>query len=996
MSAFTSQQPDEGYSEDPLNPSFSGAQDVSASRPPADLPAWLAQHLPGLSTSEKTELAIALLDQLPTSTIVEIVQRLHPRMYINFVHYLPTEVCLKILGYLDPLSLINVAKACHAWHELALDRKLWEKLYNMEGWKAIYSEVNKWEEDANKPQSQSPSSLHRVRSCEDGHTHKKRAISEDNDLEMTDAGASVTREDSMNSIMGNSIFGSPASSFGFSRSSATPQHGEMDLDRSASGSNRRSAERNFSLDTKGKGKASPMLRAALVKEDSLPPQMSADALGRISRSSLWSWDAPSRRYRLDWKYLYTMRYRLEQNWELGKFTNFQLPHPDHPQEGHQECIYSLQFDSEYLVSGSRDKTLRIWSLHTQRLLRPPLEGHTGSVLCLQFDADKDEDLIVSGSSDSNVILWKFSTGQMIQRLKNAHSESVLNIKFDKRILVTCSKDKTIKIFNRRPLKYGDPGYGDSDVVFNAPKRVRDYGYGNPMDDLPLKPAYSLIGSLDGHGAAVNAVQIHDNEVVSASGDRNIKVWDWTKQVCIRTVVGHSKGIACVQYDGRRIVSGSSDNEVKVFDRFTGLEVASLRAHTNLVRTVQAGFGDLPYSAEEDKAEAKRIDEIYFKAVADGVVSPFSDHGSRRGRAQARNAGSQRPEDITAYGAILPPGGGGGKYARIVSGSYDQSIIIWRRDKEGVWKDTQHLRQEEGAAAAQSQAQAAARAASQLTAQEMLANLESGSPSTARGTRGSSSSTGSPRTTVDNPIIATITPDSAQAFMNLIDTVVPRGPTQLRQALHHYPTMLVYNSHIQAAIGREPNPRIRADLRNVLNAALLETQLNQSRRLVANREAQTIDPPALPPLNGFAPSSSTQPQQQNLARFHMELARQRHAQEQEAAAAATPAAGPATPQVQGHLHIQGQVQNQAQPTQPGAPVQTQATPVPIQGAQNPVPDAAHHPHIANGDNGPARVFKLQYDARRIICCSQTSVIVGWDFCNNDPELEEVARFFGTVE
>jgi len=45
---------------------------------------------------------------------------------------------------------------------------------------------------------------------------------------------------------------------------------------------------------------------------------------------------------------------------------------------------------------------------------------------------------------------------------------------------------------------------------------------------------------------------------------------------------------------------------------------------------------------------------------------------------------------------------------------------------------------------------------------------------------------------------------------------------------------------------------------------------------------------------------------------------------------------------------------------------------------------------------ARVFKLQFDATRILCCSQTSVIVGWDFCNGDEELEEVSRFFGTVD
>jgi F-box and WD-40 domain protein 1/11 len=44
----------------------------------------------------------------------------------------------------------------------------------------------------------------------------------------------------------------------------------------------------------------------------------------------------------------------------------------------------------------------------------------------------------------------------------------------------------------------------------------------------------------------------------------------------------------------------------------------------------------------------------------------------------------------------------------------------------------------------------------------------------------------------------------------------------------------------------------------------------------------------------------------------------------------------------------------------------------------------------------RVFKLQFDARKIICCSQAPVIVGWDFCNGDPELEEASRFFATVD
>jgi F-box and WD-40 domain protein 1/11 len=45
---------------------------------------------------------------------------------------------------------------------------------------------------------------------------------------------------------------------------------------------------------------------------------------------------------------------------------------------------------------------------------------------------------------------------------------------------------------------------------------------------------------------------------------------------------------------------------------------------------------------------------------------------------------------------------------------------------------------------------------------------------------------------------------------------------------------------------------------------------------------------------------------------------------------------------------------------------------------------------------ARVFKLQFDARRIICCSQTATIVGWDFANDDKDIIEASRFFAPME
>lgn len=63
-----------------------------------------------------------------------------------------------------------------------------------------------------------------------------------------------------------------------------------------------------------------------------------------------------------------------------------------------------------------------------------LQGHTGSVLCLQYD-DK---VIISGSSDSTVRVWDVSTGDMVNTLIH-HCEAVLHLRFSNGMMVTCSK-----------------------------------------------------------------------------------------------------------------------------------------------------------------------------------------------------------------------------------------------------------------------------------------------------------------------------------------------------------------------------------------------------------------------------------------------------------------------------------------------------------------------------------------------------------------------------
>jgi F-box and WD-40 domain protein 1/11 len=1031
MESFPStEQPDEGYSEHPLSSSLENAfGPIAASHDSASFVSWLTPRISSLTIAQKKQLAMTLLSELPTTIIQDIVvEQLNPRLYIDFVHQLPAEICLKVFGYLDPVSLINVAVCCRSWNNLALDHKLWERLYLLEGWKAISKEIILAESRVNSREARHSGMIQpqRLRSSEYGHVHKKRAISDPAQEEAQQDAMDIDNDDDDDDTevagFGASLFGGAMQPSGSASSSKTTgsvvQHlGHLMME----------SPSPMPVDRKGKGKATQ------IYESPVPSIVQPD----LAQSSLWVYDSLNDRYRLNWHYLYTMRRRLEYNWEAGKYTNFQLPHPDYPLEGHKECVYSLQYDPDWVVSGSRDKTIRIWNLQTRRLARKPLIGHRGSVLCLQFDADPEEDLIVSGSSDSDVIIWKFSTGEKLQVLDSAHSESVLNVKFDKRILVTCSKDKSIKIFNRRPLRAGEVGYGNiEELVGPVPINLKNYGYDETLlGQLPIKPAWTQIGCLEGHGAAVNAVQIHNDEIVSASGDRHIKVWDWPQQICRRTFLGHHKGIACVQYDGRRIISGSSDNEVKVFDRETGLEVATLRGHVSLVRTVQAGFGDLPYSVDEDRKVAKAIDDEYFAAIRNGDLDD-----SQRSRGKAPNAGGRRPEDITAYGAKLPPGGGGGPYGRIVSGSYDQTVMIWRRNKEGKWKNVHTLQQAEAAVNAYRQAQrpsAISTTFGQIPSPSR-SPVPSGSGSTlpslhhnarplARHPPPPAPPASAPPTMQNGAsmrhgerlIQATAVPQTTATYTRMIEETVAEGPAALQQALSTHTTMLAYNSHIQAAIDRVPDMAARAELRLAVSVAIQQAQMQQSR--TQNTAQQTMAAPLTERSSSqgqAAPSQLAQqaatyprpsrqpsrPANASLSRNHsgrQMLPSAAHHLELTDSASSSAAASPATtavPRTSAQVSAGPPAIAAAHPELAQQLQQAQAQAPLVVGAPPPAagPLLLHHPHIPQNDQQAPRVFKLQFDAHKIICCSQTSTIVGWDFCNGDSELEAVARFFATIE
>jgi WD40 repeat protein len=127
-------------------------------------------------------------------------------------------------------------------------------------------------------------------------------------------------------------------------------------------------------------------------------------------------------------------------------------------EGHRNWVRSLDFspDSQFLLSGGYDRTIRIWDIKTQSQIGDALTEHTGIVWDVKYSPDAKS--IASASADGTVILRDASTGQAYSAIPTliGHTDDVFAVTFapDGETLISASEDQTVIVWAaeaRNPL-----------------------------------------------------------------------------------------------------------------------------------------------------------------------------------------------------------------------------------------------------------------------------------------------------------------------------------------------------------------------------------------------------------------------------------------------------------------------------------------------------------------------------------------------------------------
>ena len=185
--------------------------------------------------------------------------------------------------------------------------------------------------------------------------------------------------------------------------------------------------------------------------------------------------------------------------------------------GHRNTIYCLQLYTysstgrQTLFTGSRDKTVREWDLESRKVSRVISGIHTSSVLSICAH----NGFLASSGSDGIVVVWDLESDKLVKVISD-HTDSVLCVRFDDNRMVTCSKGRTR--IRSRTLH----------ILTCVDRTMRTYSFPD------LEPQFVLRK----HRAAVNAVSIYKNLIVSGSGDRSVRLWDLETGNVLRTYDSH--------------------------------------------------------------------------------------------------------------------------------------------------------------------------------------------------------------------------------------------------------------------------------------------------------------------------------------------------------------------------------------------------------------------------------------------------------------------------
>lgn len=198
-------------------------------------------------------------------------------------------------------------------------------------------------------------------------------------------------------------------------------------------------------------------------------------------------------------------------------------------------------DDQYLITGSEDKTVRLWDLSTRKN-KVIYRGHNYPVWCIAMS--NYSLYFATGSMDRTAKLWTTERTHPLRTFAGHHHD-VESVAFHGNATYLASADKTIRLWD-----------------ISSGKTVR---------------------LLLGHWAAVYSLAFSPNgKFLASSGeDGRIRLWDIASGSLIKEIRGHEGSVYTLDFspDGSMLASGGADSCLRVWNTRTA-QSPSTRSNTD--------------------------------------------------------------------------------------------------------------------------------------------------------------------------------------------------------------------------------------------------------------------------------------------------------------------------------------------------------------------------------------------------------------------------------
>eukprot|EP00455_Lapot_gusevi_P054958 TRINITY_DN889_c0_g1_i1.p1 TRINITY_DN889_c0_g1~~TRINITY_DN889_c0_g1_i1.p1 ORF type:complete len:463 (-),score=91.34 TRINITY_DN889_c0_g1_i1:44-1432(-) len=231
----------------------------------------------------------------------------------------------------------------------------------------------------------------------------------------------------------------------------------------------------------------------------------------------------------------------------------------------------------YLFSVGEDKAVKCWDLEYNKVIRG-YHGHLSGVYCV--DIHPTIDVIITGGRDSTARVWDIRTKNQVHVL-SGHSNTVASIRTQSAEpqVITGSHDCVVKLWD---LSTGRAVA----TLTNHKKSVRalmmhptEYTFASgSADNIKVWkcPEGQFLRNIEGHNAVVNCMAINqDNVMVSGADNGSLCFWDWASGYNFQTVdqvapqpgsLDSESGIFASVFDhsGSRLLTCEADKTIKIW------------------------------------------------------------------------------------------------------------------------------------------------------------------------------------------------------------------------------------------------------------------------------------------------------------------------------------------------------------------------------------------------------------------------------------------------